>query len=102
MRAIVVCGAGASSSFVALRMRRQAAARGIELEARPTSMSQLATDLHGADVLLVGAHLVPQLDELRALASEASVPLAILPETAATGDGSAALDLALEFAGATS
>lgn len=102
MRVIVVCGAGASSSFVAHRMRRQAAARGLEVEARPTSTSQLAAELPGADVLLVGAHLGARLDELRALAAAASVPIAILPEDAAVGDGSAALDLALEFAGATS
>jgi PTS system cellobiose-specific IIB component len=100
MRIIVVCGAGASSTFVAHRLRRQAAARGIEVQARPTSMSQLADELPGADVLLVGAHLGAQLDELRTRAAEASVPIAILPEAAAAGDGSAALDLALEFAGA--
>jgi PTS system cellobiose-specific IIB component len=102
MRVIVVCGAGASSTFVAHRLKRQAAARGLDVQAAPTSTSQLADDLPGADVLLVGAHLSAQLDELRALAAAASVPIAILPETAALGDGSAALDLALEFAGARS
>ncbi|MDR5698380.1 PTS sugar transporter subunit IIB [Agromyces aerolatus] len=100
MRVIVVCGAGASSTFVAHRLRRTAASRGVTLEARPTSTSQLAAELEGADVLLVGAHLGAQLHELRALADAASVPIAILPETAASGDGTAALDLALEAAGA--
>ncbi|WP_308797121.1 PTS sugar transporter subunit IIB [Agromyces silvae] len=102
MRVIVVCGAGASSTFVAHRLRRTAASRGIALDARPTSMSQLATELEDADVLLVGAHLGAQLHELRALADAASVPIAILPETVAAGDGRAALDLALETHGAAS
>jgi PTS system cellobiose-specific IIB component len=99
MRVIVVCGAGASSTFVAHRIRRAAAERALTVEARSTSMSQLATELDDADVLLVGAHLGAQLHELRALADAASVPLAILPETAAAGDGRAALDLALDAAG---
>jgi len=102
MRIIVVCGAGASSTFVAHRLRRSAAARGLTIDARPTSTSQLAADLVDADVLLVGAHLAGQLDELRRLAAAASVPVAILPENAATGDGGAALDLALGSVGAAS
>ena len=102
MLVLVVCGAGASSTFVAHRLRRQAAVRGLDLQARPTSTSQLAGDLPGADVLLVGAHLADQLAELRRAAAAADVPIAILAEDAATGDGSAALDLALELAGARS
>jgi cellobiose PTS system EIIB component len=54
-------------------------------------------------VLLVGAHLCDRLDVLRERAGEASVPVAILPESAAVApDGVLALDLALEFAGAGS
>jgi PTS system cellobiose-specific IIB component len=103
MRIIVVCGAGASSTFVALRLRQAAAARGIEIDAKATSESQLAAALDGADVLLVGAHLGDRVDDVRALAAGASVPVAILPESAAAApDGATALDLALEFAGAGS
>ncbi len=103
MRIIVVCGAGASSTFVAHRIRQAAAARGIEVEAAATSESRLAASLDGADVLLVGAHLGDRVDLLRERAAAASVPIAILPESAAAApDGADALDLALEFAGAGS
>ena len=103
MRIIVVCGAGASSTFVALRIRQAAASRGIALEAKATSESGLVAALDGADVLLVGAHLGDRLENLRERAAEASVPVAILPESAAAApDGAEALDLALEFAGAGS
>lgn len=102
MRVIVVCGAGASSTFVAHRIRRRAAERGLDIEARPTSTSQLAAELPGAAVLLIGSHLTGRLEELRAVAADASVPVAILTEAAAAGDGSAALDLALSCAGAAS
>jgi PTS system cellobiose-specific IIB component len=103
VRIIVVCGAGASSTFVAHRIRRAAAARGVEVRATATSESQLDQALADADVLLVGAHLGDRLDELRERAGAASVPIAILPESAATaGDGVEALGIALEFAGAVS
>ncbi|MFK4728660.1 PTS IIB subunit [Agromyces mediolanus] len=102
MRVIVVCGAGASSTFVVHRLRRAAAERGIALEARAVSESVLRAELADADVLLVGAHLEPALDAVRALAAEAGVPLAVLPETAATDDGATTLDLARSLAGAGS
>ena len=103
MRIIVVCGAGASSTFVAHRIRRAATARGLEVRATATSESQLDVALADADVLLVGAHLADRVDRLRERAAAASVPIAILTEVAATAaDGEDALDVALEFAGAPS
>ena len=103
MQIIVVCGAGASSTFVAHRIRRAAAARGIDVHATATSESQLDAALDGADVLLVGAHLGDRVGLLRERAAAASVPIVILPEdAAAAADGENALDLALEFAGAGS
>jgi PTS system cellobiose-specific IIB component len=103
MRIIVVCGAGASSTFIAHRIRQAAAARGIEVQARATSESRLVDALDGADVLLVGAHLGDRIGLVRELGAAASVPVVILPESAATApDGATALDLALEFAGAGS
>jgi len=103
VRIIVVCGAGASSTFVAHRIRRAASARGVEVRATATSESQLEAALADADVLLVGAHLGDRIGLLRERAAAASVPIAILSVDAATApDGGEALDVALEFAGATS
>ncbi|WP_136708617.1 PTS IIB subunit [Agromyces sp. H66] len=100
VRIIVVCGAGASSTFVAHRIRRAAAARGIDVRATATSESVLEQSLADADVLLVGAHLGDRVGLLRERAAAASVPVVILPEgAAAAADGEDALDLALEFAG---
>lgn len=103
MRIIVVCGAGASSTFVAHRIRRAATARGIQVRATATSESQLDAALRDADVLLVGAHLGDRLGLLRERAAAASVPIAILSDDAAAAfDGGDALDAALEIAGAAS
>lgn len=103
MRIIVVCGAGASSTFIAHRIRQAATARGLVVEAKATSESRLVAALDGADVLLVGAHLGDRIGLVREHADAASVPVVILPESAsAAPDGATALDLALEFAGAGS
>lgn len=100
MRIIVVCGAGASSTFIAHRIRRAAVTRGLSVRAQASSASALDDVLPGADVLLVGEHLVEQLASLRERARAASVPIAILPEGASSvPDGGDALDLALATAG---
>ncbi|GAA1766433.1 PTS sugar transporter subunit IIB [Agromyces humatus] len=103
MRIIVVCGAGASSTFIAHRIRRAAADRGLSVRAQASSASGLDEILQGADVLLVGEHLAEQLVALRERAVAASVPIAILPSGASSApDGEEALDLALATAGARS
>ena len=78
VRIIVVCGAGASSTFVAHRIRRAASTGDSRSRANATSESQLDAALDDADVLLVGAHLVDRIGQLRERAAAASVPFAIL------------------------
>jgi cellobiose PTS system EIIB component len=100
MRIVVVCGAGASSTFAALRIRRAAETRGILADVRVASEQTLAEALEGADALLVGVHLVGRLGSLEQLALAASVPVAVLPDETRTLDGDAALDLAISISGA--
>ncbi|MDJ0324098.1 PTS sugar transporter [Cryobacterium sp. PH31-AA6] len=96
MRILVVCGAGASSTFVALRMRQTAVARGLALDVSAGSESDLPDALDGVDVLLVGPHLAPRFDEFTAQAERLGVGCALLPSTIFTArDGNDALDLAL-------
>ena len=96
MKILVVCGAGASSTFVALRMRRTAAARGLDLEVSAGSESDLPDALDGVDVLLVGPHLAPRIDEFTALAERAGAGCSLLPATVFTArDGDEALEAAL-------
>ncbi|GGI48171.1 PTS system cellobiose-specific IIB component [Agromyces flavus] len=102
MRIVVVCGAGASSTFAALRIRRAAEARGIAADVRASGEETLPDALVGADALLVGIHLAERLDSLEQAAAVASVPLAVLPGETRTLDGDAALDLAIAIAGARS
>lgn len=100
MKILIVCGAGASSTFVALRVRRTAAGRGLAVDASAGSESDLPDGLAGIDVLLVGPHLAHLFDDLRGQAEARGVAAVLLPETIfAARDGEEALELALGAAG---
>src|SRR5690606_42105960 len=89
MRIIVVCGAGASSTFVATRLNRAAAAEGIDLEALPAALPDLPLLADGADAVLIGSHL-----SAAARRAVGETPALILPpDIASDRDGTRALSL---------
>ncbi len=96
---LIVCGAGASSTFLATRLRSLAAIRGLDLAVQAASDSDIEARLESIDVLLVGAHLAPAFDRLNARAMQSGVAAALLPSTVfGQGGAEAALDLALGLA----
>jgi PTS system cellobiose-specific IIB component len=64
MRILVVCGAGASSTFVAQRLRHAASAAGHDWEATAGTESTISSE--SADLILVGPHLADRVDSIRA------------------------------------
>ncbi|MGB3731337.1 PTS sugar transporter subunit IIB [Microbacterium sp.] len=90
MRILIVCGAGASSTFVAGRLARAAAAAGLAWE---TSAGTESTALAavGVDLVLVGPHLQDRADSIR---TATGLPVVVLPDDAFTDvDGSRTLRL---------
>ncbi|MDR6866278.1 PTS system cellobiose-specific IIB component [Microbacterium resistens] len=77
MRIQVVCGAGASSTFVAARLRRTALAAGRDWEVAAAAID--AVDPF-ADVVLVGPHVADRREEIAHRASRARI--VVLPEDA--------------------
>ena len=91
---LIVCGAGASSTFLASRMRSLAKARGLEIAVSAASDSDLPSLLPSASVLLVGPHLESSFAALKADAAAVDIPAALLPSTAFGPEGAQqALDL---------
>ncbi|QHC67507.1 hypothetical protein Q0F99_02745 [Rathayibacter oskolensis] len=78
-RILIVCGAGASSTFLAHRLRAGAKERGITASFRSESLPGLTESLPGSDALLVGPHLESQFDGLRLQAARVGVVAALLP-----------------------
>jgi PTS system cellobiose-specific IIB component len=96
MKILIVCGAGASSTFVALRMRASITALGLDATVTVGSDADLPGSLAGVDVLLVGAHLGSRFDEIAAQAAALGVAAGLMPASAFTAtSGDDALQLAL-------
>ncbi|MGG7509131.1 PTS sugar transporter subunit IIB [Plantibacter sp. YIM 135249] len=96
MKILVVCGAGASSTFVALRIRTAAKARGIAVTASAGQESMLGDGLQDVDVVLVGSHLGGRLHAITEQAGRHDAAVALLPEDVfGENGGDRALDLAL-------
>jgi PTS system cellobiose-specific IIB component len=97
MKILIVCGAGASSAFVAHRMRVTGTERGLDLAIAAGSEADLPSSLDTVDVLLIGPHLAPRFERISAQAKARGVGVALLPTTVlAARDGALALDLALD------
>ena len=95
-RVLVVCGAGASSTFLAHRIRAAARGRDIDVTVSASSTVGLSERLDDIDVLLVGPHLAAQFDELSILAEKQGAASALLPDTVfGAGGEDTALDLVL-------
>lgn len=97
MRILVVCGAGASSTFVAQRLRHAAQSRGIACSAVAGTIQSLPIDLDAADIVLVGPHLAHAVDDIHRVAAARAVTVVILPpDVFGDLDGNRTLDIALE------
>lgn len=96
MRVLVVCGAGASSTFVAMWVRKAAAARGLDVIASASSETELDALAADIDVVLIGPHLADRFDDLAEHVRARGASAVLLSEQIiTTRGGDAALDLAL-------
>lgn len=77
MRITIVCGAGASSTFVAKRLQKAADEWGLDLTARAGIWGDLTAD-EDADLILIGSHLTERLAETTALVAPTRV--VVLPD----------------------
>lgn len=90
MRILIVCGAGASSTFVAGRLARAAAAAGLAWQTEAGTESTARTAV-GVDLVLVGPHLQDRAESIR---TSTGTPVVVLPDDAFTDiDGSRTLRL---------
>lgn len=97
-RVLVVCGAGASSTFLAHRIRALARRSSIEATVTAASTVGLEQRLADIDMILVGPHLKTQFDELRTMAAHAGVESALLPDSVfGEGGEEAALQLVMQL-----
>jgi PTS system cellobiose-specific IIB component len=97
MKILIVCGAGASSAFIAHRVRVTGTERGLDLTVVAGSEADLPGSLDTVDVVLIGPHLAPRFELISSQARSAGVGAALLPASVlAARDGDLALGLAVD------
>ena len=78
MRILVVCGAGASSTFVAQRINSAARARKLPYSATATNEASLAAGLGSSDLILLGPHLAANFEHIKSQAAPHGVGVVLL------------------------
>lgn len=95
---LLVCGSGASSGFMAAKLRKAAAKRNVNLKATARSQSELEEYLDNVDAIMVGPHLKYELDEISRVVGESGTKVILMkPEYYAVLDGDRALDHLLSY-----
>ena len=93
LNVLLVCGSCASSGFMATNMRRAAVARGVDMDIKARSESEIENYVDEIDALMVGPHLAYILDEVEEYIGDNDVKVILMkPEYYSTLDGDKALD----------
>lgn len=77
---LLICGAGASSGFMAASARKAAKKGGKDLDIKAKSESELNDSLDSADLLLVAPHLKYMLDEVKTACEQNGTKYGIIPQ----------------------
>lgn len=99
MRILVVCGAGASSTFVAQRLARAADGAGLPWSTE-AGTERTAVSAVGVDVVLIGPHLADRADGIRTALSSRSRVVTLPDDVFTDLDGSRTLRLVRDAMGA--
>ncbi|MED1143858.1 PTS sugar transporter subunit IIB [Bacillus paralicheniformis] len=78
---LLICGAGASSGFMANAIRKASKKRGLEMSVQARSESQLSEYLNEIDVLLIGPHLKYMEDEIKERVKEYQIKVSVIPQS---------------------
>ncbi len=98
-RVLVICGAGASSTFLVHWMRRLSTDRDLGLTISAGVLDDLPRRVGETDVVLVGHHLSESFVDIAAIAGAAGARAALLPPVTFDQDGAdSAITLALGHA----
>lgn len=97
LNVLLVCGSGASSGFMAANMRKAASKRGVTVDIKARSESEIESYIDEIDALMVGPHLAYILDEVEDYIHEYPVKVILMkPSYYSTLNGDEAIEHLLE------
>jgi PTS system cellobiose-specific IIB component len=94
---LIICGSGASSGFIAQNMRKAAKAKGLDINIKAVSDTELEDYLPEFDLVLVGPHLKHRFAEIEKIVEPYKIKAKIIDQKSyASLDGESILEDALE------
>lgn len=81
MRVLLICGAGASSGFMAQAIRKAAKRERYELVCEARSEAQLQDYLDEIDVLLIGPHLAYMKNDIEESTNGHKIKVEVIPQS---------------------
>ena len=93
---LLVCGAGASSSFMAAKMRVAAKKRDIELNVKARSESEVVNFIDDVDAIMIGPHLSVWYEDMKSRYSDNCAVVLMKKEYYSKLDGDKAIDHLLQ------
>jgi PTS system cellobiose-specific IIB component len=79
-KVLLVCGAGASSGFMAAAARKATKKLGEDIEFKAKSEAEISEYLNSNDLLLVAPHLKYMIDDVKGACEKAGVKYGIIPQ----------------------
>ena len=98
MKILLMCGAGASSGFMAQAMRKAAKEQGLDdIDVIARSEAEMTNNLKGTDIIMFGPHLAYKKDALAKELEQYNIPFAFIDKDAYGAiDGAATLKQAMD------
>lgn len=96
---LLVCGAGASSSFMAAKMRLAAKKKKIDLNASARAESEIVNFVEDVDAIMIGPHLSVYYEEIKKRYGEECAVILMKKEYYATLNGEKAIEHLLQEMG---
>lgn len=96
LNVLLVCGAGASSSFMAAKMRVAAKNREIDLNVKARSESEVVNFIDDCDAIMIGPHLSVWFDDMKRRYGEDCAVILMKKEYYSKLDGDKAIDHLLQ------
>lgn len=79
-RVLLICGAGASSGFMAQAIRKAAKKEKMELSAEARSEAQLQEYINDIDILLIGPHLAYMKEDIIKEVEGHDIKVEVIPQ----------------------
>lgn len=96
MRVILICGTGASSSFLAVKLKEAIRKRNLVMEVSVSAELSLPDDIENYDSILIGPHLNFLKKEISERYTLKAKPCIIPYQVYATMDGEGLLEIILQ------